>query len=224
MNAILVDLNGTVIDSRPGVLASYRTALRQLGAAVPDIGELEWVIGPPLRGSFAKLLGPGGDVEEAVCLYRHHYREKGIYDAHVYDGMPDALAEIRKSPGGKVLLCTAKALPYARQIIEHFRLGDLFDGLYGAEFGGRFDDKGELIAHIVEYEGVDPRRAVIIWDRDNDVRAARRHFIPSIGALWGYGSIDELEGAGVTVLCRAPEALPSVVRSVLASHGGPSRC
>jgi phosphoglycolate phosphatase len=218
MTAVLVDLDGTVVDSRSGIISSYQFALQRLGVQVPNATDLEWVIGPPSRRSFPKLLGPGLDVEEAVRLYREHYADHGIFDAAVYNGIVEALVEIRSSLSGRIFLCTAKPLPYARRIIEHFRLGHLFDGLYGAEFGDRFDDKGYLIAHILEIEGLDPRRAVMIGDRDNDVRAARRHDIPSVGVLWGYGSADELSGAGATVLCHAPCELPSIVVELFASR------
>jgi beta-phosphoglucomutase-like phosphatase (HAD superfamily) len=91
MFAILVDLDGTIYDSAPGIIGSYQHALRCLGAECPPAEDLNWVVGPPLRRSFPKLIGPGQDVEEAVRLYREHYPQNGLLGGTVYHGMHEAL-------------------------------------------------------------------------------------------------------------------------------------
>lgn len=62
MHAILVDLDGTIYDSAPGSIGSFQHALRCLGAECPPDEDLTWVVGPPLRRSFPKLIGPDQDV------------------------------------------------------------------------------------------------------------------------------------------------------------------
>ena len=88
---VLVDLDGTLVDPKPGLIGSFQHALRQLGAPVPPADELTWVIGPPLRVSFPKVLGDAMRTEEALAHYREHYRNGAMYDAIVYDGIVDAL-------------------------------------------------------------------------------------------------------------------------------------
>jgi phosphoglycolate phosphatase len=99
--------------------------------------------------------------------------------------------------------------------VEHFGLVNFFDGLYGAELEGRFDDKGDLIGHIMEVEGIEPGRTVMIGDRHHDVVAAARHAIPCIGAVWGYGGLDELTTAGAARLCDRPHQLSATVGELL---------
>lgn len=217
MNTVLVDLDGTIVDSRPGIVASYRHALTQLGIERPAAEDLTWLVGPPARRSLPKLIGPEGDVEEAVRLYRSHYEANEIFNAEVYPGLREALAEIRTLPA-RLFVCTAKPVAFARRIIAHFGLGELFHGIYGADFEGRFDDKGLLIGQIIEAEGIDPTRTIMVGDRANDVLAALRNNMPSVGVLWGYGDEAELNGAGATALCTTPGDLPALARRLLAAR------
>jgi phosphoglycolate phosphatase len=68
--AILVDLDGTIINSGPGIINSYQYALRCMGVDCPPAEDLTWVVGPPCRRTFPELIGAQRDVEEAVRLYR----------------------------------------------------------------------------------------------------------------------------------------------------------
>jgi phosphoglycolate phosphatase len=206
---ILLDLDGTLIDPQIGILASYRHALDGMGFVADPADDLRWVIGPPLRRSFAKLFAGAHDPEEAVRLYRERYAAGGIFEAHAYPGVVDAMAALRGA-GYHLLLCTAKARIFAERIVEHFGFAPHLQGVYGAELDGRFDDKGELIAHILKTHSLKPDAVCMVGDRDNDILAARRNGLASIGVLWGYGDEAELTGAGADRLIHTPgELLPA---------------
>jgi phosphoglycolate phosphatase len=205
---ILFDLDGTLVDPRPGLIGSVQYALRKLGRAVPPTEELLWLIGPPFRVSFPKLLGSADRVEEAIGYYRESYLNGAMYDAIVYDGMPDALAALRAA-GHRLLVATAKPHRYARPIVEHFGLGAHFHAVHGPELDGTNDHKADLIAHILKHEGVQPETALMIGDRELDVAAAARNGMRAVGVTWGYGSVEEL--AGAAVLCESPCDLAEVV-------------
>lgn len=211
---VLVDLDGTLVDSAPGILASFRHALAELGQPVPEAKDLGWVIGPPLRRSFAQLLGDAELAEQAVTLYRAHYRSDGLFDARVYDGIPQALDRLAEA-GHRLILCTAKPWPFAEEVLTHFGLRDAFDAVYGAEFDGRFDDKGELIAHLLTHEGLSAEKGVMVGDRDNDTLSAARNDMASIGVLWGFGDAEELTKGKATALCATPADLPEAVADLL---------
>lgn len=203
---ILLDLDGTLVDPAIGILGSYRHALQSIGFAADPADDLRWVIGPPLRRSFAKLFAGAHDTEHAVRLYRERYSAGGIFEAHPYPGIRDAVAALHAA-GFQLLLCTAKARVFAERIVGHFGFAPYLDGVYGAELDGRFDDKGDLIAHILETRGLAPQAACMVGDRDNDILAARRNGVASIGVLWGYGDEAELTGAGASVLIGTPDEL-----------------
>jgi phosphoglycolate phosphatase len=93
------------------------------------------------------------------------------------------------------------------RILEYFSLDRYFDGVYGSELDGRLGDKTELIAHLLEHEGLDAADSVMIGDRSYDVIGAGNNDVDVIGVLWGYGSAAELEQAGAKRLCRHPGEL-----------------
>jgi phosphoglycolate phosphatase len=212
--AILVDLDGTIIDSGPGIIGSYQHALRCMGVDCPPAEDLTWIVGPPSRRSFPKLIRPDQDVEEAVRLYRDHYEEHGLFNGTIYPGMQEALSDLHALPT-RLFVCTAKPQGFAERIIEHFGLGHLFEQVYGADLEGKFDDKGLLIEHIIGVEQIEPSRMVMVGDRANDMLAAARHAIPGVGALWGYGNETELMEAGATILCPSPNNLAAAIRNLL---------
>jgi len=214
MFAILVDLDGTIVDSGPGIIGSYQHALRCMGVNCPPAEDLAWVVGPPSRRSFPKLLRPDQDVEEAVRLYREHYGQHGLLKGSIYPGMQEALAGLHSLPA-RLFVCTAKLQGFADRVIEHFGLGHLFERVYGVDLDGKFDDKGLLIEHIMGVEQIEPSRMVMVGDRDNDMLAAARHNIPAVGALWGFGNEAELMKSGATALCSSADELVSTVRGLL---------
>ncbi len=148
-----------------------------------------------------------------MALYRAEYARAGIFDARPYDGIHAELD--RLATAYRLLLCTSKALPFARQVVAWFGFAPYLGGVYGAELDGRFDDKGDLIAHILAQEALDPSRTVMIGDRSTDAEAAVENGVRCIGALWGYGDANELTQGGATRICAAPADLTSCVAAVL---------
>ncbi len=207
---ILVDLDGTLIDPRPGLIGSIQYALEKLGHPVPPAEELLWMIGPPFRVSFPKLLGSAERTEEAIAHYRERYLAAGMYEAAVYDGVPAALDTLAAA-GFRLIVATAKPHVYARPILERFGLARHFAAIHGPELDGTNDHKDRLIAHIVATHGVRPQAAVMIGDREHDMIAAVRNRIRGIGVTWGYGTAEELEAAGAAGLCDVPANLVPVV-------------
>jgi phosphoglycolate phosphatase len=204
-----MDLDGTLVDPAPGIVGCCRHALASLGVVPPEAEDLKWVIGPPIRESFRQLLDGRADTEEAVRLYRERYAEWGLYQATAYPGILEALAGHR-ALGTRLVLCTSKFHGFARRVVDHFGFSPLLSSVYGAELDGRYEDKAELIAHLLEAEALRPEGVCMVGDRKHDVIAAAAHGIPTIGVLWGFGGRDELESAGAAMLIdRAEQLLPN---------------
>ena len=207
---ILVDLDGTLVDPKPGLIGSVQHALRKLGQPVPPVDELLWLIGPPFRVSLPNLLGSPDRVEEAIGYYRESYLDGGMYDAVVYAGVDEALDALGMA-GHRLFVATSKPHRYARPIVEHFGLDAHLHAVHGPELDGTNDHKADLIAHILREEGIAPEAALMVGDRHFDVTAAARNGLSAIGVTWGYGSAEELTQAGAAVLCEAPTALADAV-------------
>jgi phosphoglycolate phosphatase len=210
---VVFDLDGTLLDSRPGIVTGLRLAMKRLGRALPEDEPLDWAIGPPLARVMARLLAPFNDdrVEVAVRAYREWYGRVGLFDARVYPGVPELLEGLGRG-GWTLFVCTAKRTNFACRVLEHFGLLGRFRAVYGSEEHGRFDDKTDLLRHLLATEGLEGRPAVLIGDSEHDVHAGRACGVRVLGAGWGYGGREELIAAGADDLLDSPAQLPERLR------------
>lgn len=212
---LLFDLDGTLTDSRPGIFNCLRHALLECGMTIPAEDDLLWCIGPPIRESLEKLVGPDHPHlhEPALIHYRERYSESGIFDSEVYPGVEEMLIETRRL-GHTLHVATSKAEVYARRIITHFGLDSHFTSITGSELDGTRSNKAEIIEHILKTNGIDPSQAIMIGDRKHDMIGAAKHGIPAIGVLWGYGTGGELIESGATLCARIPGLVAELVTSL----------
>jgi phosphoglycolate phosphatase len=206
MHAIFFDLDGTLTDPKPGITGSIQYALRKLDVAVPHQDELTWCIGPPLRASFVTMLGGESRADQALALYRERFADVGLYENSVYPDIEHILAALRQQPR-RLFVATSKPRVFAERIIDHFGLTGYFERVYGSELDGTRVNKSELLAYAIETTGVDPSQALMIGDRSHDIVGAKNNGMRGIGVLYGYGSEEELIGAGASHVCASPRAL-----------------
>jgi phosphoglycolate phosphatase len=203
---VLFDLDGTLTDSRAGITACIRHALARLDRPCPDDEVLLSYIGPPLRGTLSTLLGTEDPalIETALAHYRARYDDVGLFENRLYDGVP-AMLEDTARLARAMFVATAKLRHAATRIVSHFGLDRHFVAVHGAEPGGRFDSKEDLLAHLLETGVIRAEASVMVGDRRSDIAAAKTHGLRAVGALWGYGDAAEL--AGADLLCERPRAL-----------------
>ncbi len=208
----LFDLDGTLTDPGIGITNSVMYALEKFGIHVSDRAELFSFIGPPLGESFRRQFGFFEEqAQKAVEYYREYFRPKGIFENSVYEGIPELLKKLRENHI-TVALATSKPYEFAVRILEHFELKQYFDYIGGATMDGRISKKADVIAHLLdEFGNVDKAEVLMIGDRAQDVEGARANGLHSAGVLWGYGSAEELQGAGADYLAAKPEELLRIV-------------
>jgi len=216
--SVLLDLDGTLIDSQPGILASCVAAVRALGHEPNEIRDIQRIIGPPLEEIMQFLLQPYGDdrIGEAVLAFRQHYGEIGLLGSELYPGIGDSLRAMQQA-GLRVYLATSKRAVFARRILDHLELAPYFDGIHGSVPSGELDHKPELLAHILSEHGISPERSLMVGDRRYDISGAHAVGMRGLGVLWGYGTRDELETAGADQLV---ESTADLARTVLSMVGG----
>jgi phosphoglycolate phosphatase len=213
--SVLLDLDGTLIDSYPGILASCLAALRALGHEPGGTLDIRGAIGPPLEDIMNILLRSYGDdrVSEAVAAYRRHYGESGYLGSVPYPGIGESLDEMKRS-GLRLYLATSKRATFASRILDHLKFAAYFDGIYGSVPSGELDHKPELLAHVLSKHGLSPSRSLMVGDRRHDISGARAVGMRGLGVLWGYGTRDELETAGADQLVESPADLARTVFSM----------
>jgi phosphoglycolate phosphatase len=205
---VLLDLDGTLSDSEPGILNSLRWACEMEGFPIPTEAEVRSVIGPPFELGLPAIGIPDDALERVIDRYRVRYAAIGAYENTLYDGVIEMLDALAAS-GLSLSVATAKPEVTAHPILDHFGISDRFEVRAGATLTSERRTKSQVIDHALfelDIHG-DPELAdhvIMVGDRDHDVHGAMHHGIACIGVTWGYGSIEELLGAGAVALAEHP--------------------
>ncbi len=209
---ILFDLDGTLSDSGPGIMHSVRYALAKYGIAGESEEALRRFVGPPMIESYMKFYG--FDHEQAVqalAYYREDYLAGAIYMNTPYEGMEETLKDL-KAAGKILVVATGKPTPMAEDVLRHFGWEGYFSYIAGATMDESRSEKNEIIDYALDALGVSDQAGVLmVGDRDNDVLGAEKAGVDCCGVLWGYGSREELQGAGAKYLIEKPEELARLV-------------
>ncbi len=193
---IILDFDGTLLKSDPGITDSLVKTLRNFGIEEMDYEKLKRFIGPPLRTSFPKEYGfDSKTTENAISIYRGHYHTTGRFMGGLYQGVPELLKSLREH--GKFLaLATAKAETYLLDMLKHFGIGGMLDVVVGSDLEGKRAHKSEIFAYAMETYRINAKDAVVVGDSRYDILAAHELGLPCIAVTWGYGSLEEIKKAG----------------------------
>lgn len=197
INTVLIDLDGTLTDPKVGITTSARYGLNKIGHPIADDVNIDWIIGPPLKASLAKILNVSVNddlAEQALLGYRERFAVTGLFENLVYPSVAETLKALNER-GYNLYVATAKPTIYAKQILEHFNLAQYLKVIYGSELTGERTNKAELIAYILEQEKLKAENCLMIGDREYDILGARKNGIETIAVEYGYGSNDELNKA-----------------------------
>ena len=212
---VLLDLDGTLSHSEPGILRSLQWAFEQEGFPVPSEAEVRSVIGPPLEIGLPSIGIPDDALERVINTYRSRYETTGAFENTLYEGIIEMLDSMSEQ-GLSLSIATAKPEKTAHPILDYFDIAHRFEVRAGATMTSERRTKAQVIAFALEGLGIyghpDLEEMVImVGDRDHDVVGAMYHGIPCIGVTWGYGSIEELLGAGAAALADTPAEVAELV-------------
>lgn len=191
---VLLDLDGTLVDSAPGIVSTLAFTLQKLGKPVPAMKDLLRWVGPPLPESFRTRAGlTAEEIVDAIEIYRDRYLDVGAYDAKLFDGVAVLLKGLKKA-GAHLALATSKPLTPASIMLEHFTLTPFFDVIAAAaddESRGRKDQVVEDALRGLVAQNLPVNNIIMVGDRIHDVEGAAVHGIETIMVRWGYGGPEE---------------------------------
>jgi phosphoglycolate phosphatase len=188
-HSILFDLDGTLIDSAPGILASFAAALRQTGItpAVPLEASL---IGPPLPVTAATLVGRDDPAAVAalVAAFRADYDADGHRATTVYEGVPQLLDGLATA-GIALRIVTNKRIAPTRRILGHLGWTSRFAGVHALDATTPpAPHKPAMVAAVLRAAALPAGRTWMVGDSAEDRRSAETNGLRFFAAAWGYGS------------------------------------
>ena len=203
MKAYFVDLDGTLSDSRPGLYHSFHAGLSAVGVDTVSDEQLLPFLGTPLPELF-RAFRPDisqAEIDAGMQAFRSVYETAGL-EYEIYPGVPDMMASIRRR-GRLAWIVTSKPELQAIRIVRHAGLDQYVEGVIGAG-PAELDTKTDLVARALAAAKVPAREALMLGDRHYDVVGALANNVLPVGALWGYGSREELQSAGCRHFAQSP--------------------
>ena len=196
---ILLDLDGTIIDSGSGIMKSIQYVLDHFSMYHEPEEKLRKFIGPALIDSFMNFYGFSKEkAEEAVEYFRDYYPKKGMFDAFIYPGMRECIEKMA-GDGKKLVLLTSKPIFFASQILQHFGLSDYFFMEIGPDLSEQSSDKTRLIEKALREGNFLKEDCLMVGDTKYDILAAKDVGIDSVAALYGYGAVEEISIAKYSI-------------------------
>ncbi|WP_157683126.1 HAD hydrolase-like protein [Microlunatus soli] len=211
---ILFDLDGTVLDSAPGIVAAQQAALRDVGIEPPSEEVLRSDLGPPPAVLFARVGVPAERIDEAGAAYRRHYLSEGIQNATVFPGVREVLASLQQR--FRLATATMKLISTATPFLDHHRLTEYFEVVGGAAEGGAGDKSVIIDATCTALGDPERHKMIMVGDRHSDISGGRDHEMATIAVTWGYGSRDELVASGPDLIIDSPDQLEPAIDRLLA--------
>ena len=197
---ILFDLDGTIVRSDLGITKGVQKSLEHFGI-YEELDDLKKFVGPPMVESYTNFYGFSLEqYKEALDVFHDYYRSVGIFECELYEGIEEMLESLSKEY--KLYVATSKPEREAKRVIEHFGLDKYFTFVGGSD--GDFNTKRATKTAVIEYvletnKIMDRGFAIMVGDKSHDIVGAGNAGLKSIGVLYGYGDLEEFEGANYIV-------------------------
>lgn len=217
MNTLLVDVDGTLVDSFPGIRASFIYALEQVEWPIPPEEKIADIAGPPMIDTLLSLGMEPGLANMALAHYLDFYGHTGWKMSSAFPGMHEFLTWARDA-GFRLCTATSKGEFFAEQALRHHGFWDFFEFMGAAQEDGARRTKSAVIAHVLDSMQLRGQEQAILMvgDRIHDIDGAREFGIDTVAVAWGYGTDKERNQAAYQAA--SPAELESIVDEWSRNH------
>lgn len=190
-NYVLFDLDGTLTDSKEGIIKSVAYALEKMGETTEGRLDEHTIVGPPLKTTFQQVYGFSAEkANQTYAYFQERYNDVGKFENKAFDGIVPLLKKMHDR-GIHAFVATSKPQVHAEAICEKFGIAPYVEKIAGPAVGGT-DSKADIIRRILAYIGEDYEgHAIMVGDRQFDVLGARGVGLPVIYVGYGYGNEEE---------------------------------
>ncbi len=188
IKSIVFDLDGTLIDSSPSILASISSAFEQLEIQ-PTRQLSQDLIGPPLAETLANLLSAQhiGRLPELMEKFKKKYDESGYRNTIVYKGVPTMLQRLYNNKLNMYIATNKRLIPTNR-IVNYLGWDGFFKKIYTLDkYSPPLLKKATMLQHVHDDLSIGSREIVYVGDRLEDAEAAKNCGLYFLWAEWGYG-------------------------------------
>lgn len=218
---VLLDLDGTLVDSAAGITVHLSSALAAVGARVHEPETLRGYVGPPFDVFMPELGLDPGQVLAATAEYRRTYDPVAASLSRPYRGIRELLDRLRED-GITLAIATGKPESLARAVVADNDLAQYFEVIGGVDLAAGRTGKAAVVGDVLARLGFVPSgggATVMVGDRLHDVSGAAAHGLATIGVSWGYATPDELRIAGAIAVVDTPEELGDLLVGHVAPGG-----
>lgn len=193
---VIYDLDGTLVDSMPGIASSFRHTFKVLGRSEPGTEEIRLAIGPGLHKALESLMGTSDpeQVEEAVRIYRRHHDSEGFKATTFIPGMLELAQELHQQ-GITQFVASMKSETIVKPILQYLECMHLFKAAVGANAQGKTKSKAEMLHALGDEFDFKVQESVLVGDTLHDAKAAKEANSQFVGVTFGYGTEEEIRGA-----------------------------
>ncbi len=212
-NNIIFDFDGTLVDTKPGIIKAFQAMMGDMGVEPADEKTIGKLIGIPLA-QFVEILLETQNfeiVKKGVALFKKYYSEKYIYDNIIYDGVYELLDNLKSDFAGNYIVSN-KINIFLNKILEQHDINKFFVLVSGTDGTDIKSKKSNYLCNLIKKNNFDQAKTVIIGDRRDDILAGRYNLIHTIGVTYGYGSREELIEAGAEIIVENTEQLKQILK------------
>ncbi|MBI4988541.1 MAG: phosphoglycolate phosphatase [Rhodocyclales bacterium] len=218
IKAVLIDLDGTLLDTVPDLADAANAMLAELGRLTLPVDAIRDFVGKGIPNLVARCLGYPGESDtiearDALAVFKRHYAAVNGRRTRIYPGVVEGLQALRRA-GLKTACVTNKAAAFTEQLLASTGLADLLDMTVSGDTLPEKKPHPLPFLHICTSFGIAPAEALVIGDSRNDVAGARAAGCPVFCVPYGYSEGEDVRDLGADAIVGTLEEAAGLITAM----------